>query len=57
MTPETITYLTFGGLLILALIFDLGLLSKKHTQITIGKPYGKHFLGKPRPCFFCICMD
>lgn len=37
MTPETITYLTFGGLLILALIFDLGLLSKKHTHITIRK--------------------
>jgi tellurite resistance protein TerC len=37
MTPEIITYLTFGGLLVLALIFDLGLLSKKHTQITIRK--------------------
>src|SRR5687768_17040678 len=37
MTPEIITYLTFGGLLVLALIFDLGLLSKKHTQITIKK--------------------
>jgi tellurite resistance protein TerC len=37
MTPEIITYLTFGGLLVLALIFDLGLLSKQHTQITIRK--------------------
>jgi len=37
MTPEIITYLTFGGLLVLALIFDLGLLSKKHTHITIRK--------------------
>lgn len=37
MTPEVITYLTFGGLLILALIFDLGLLSKKHSHITIRK--------------------
>ncbi|MBC7827247.1 MAG: TerC/Alx family metal homeostasis membrane protein [Chitinophagaceae bacterium] len=37
MTPEIITYLTFGGLLILALIFDLGLLSKKHSHITIRK--------------------
>ena len=37
MTPEIVTYLTFGGLLILALIFDLGLLSKKHSHITIKK--------------------
>ena len=37
MTPEIITYLTFGGLLIVALIFDLGLLSKKHSHITIRK--------------------
>ncbi len=37
MTPEIITYLTFGGLLVLALIFDRGLLSKKHSHITIRK--------------------
>lgn len=37
MTPEIVSYLTFGGLLILALIFDLGLLSKKHSHITIRK--------------------
>jgi tellurite resistance protein TerC len=37
MAPELITYLTFGGLLILALIFDLGLLSKRHSQVTIRK--------------------
>lgn len=37
MTPELITYLTFGGLLVLALIFDLGLLSKKHAHMTIRK--------------------
>ena len=37
MTPEIIAYLTFGCLLIVALIFDLGLLSKKHSHITIRK--------------------
>jgi tellurite resistance protein TerC len=37
MTPEIITYLTFGGLLIVALVFDLGLLSKKNSHITIRK--------------------
>ena len=37
MTAEQITFLTFGGLLILALAFDLGLLSKKGSHITIKK--------------------
>ena len=37
MTPEQITFLTFGSLLILALVFDLGLLSKKSSHITIKK--------------------
>jgi tellurite resistance protein TerC len=37
MSTEMITYLGFGAVLILALIFDLGLLSKKNTQITIKK--------------------
>jgi len=35
MTPQLVTYLVFGGILILALIFDLGLLSKKNKTITI----------------------
>ncbi len=37
MTSEQITYLTFGGVLVLALAFDLGLLSRKATHITIRK--------------------
>lgn len=37
MTAEQITYLVFGGLLVLALVFDLGLLSKKSAHITIKK--------------------
>ncbi len=37
MTKEQITFLTFGSLLILALAFDLGLLSKKTSQVTIKK--------------------
>ena len=35
MTPDQITYTVFGILLILALVFDLGLLSKKNQTITI----------------------
>ena len=35
MTKELVSYLVFGGVLILALVFDLGLLSKKNKTITI----------------------
>ena len=35
MTSQQITYLVFGLVLILALVFDLGLLSKKNKTITI----------------------
>ncbi len=35
MTTDQITYLVFGIVLILALVFDLGLLSKKDQKITI----------------------
>jgi tellurite resistance protein TerC len=37
MTAEQITFVTFGILLILALAFDLGLLSKKSSDVTIKK--------------------
>jgi tellurite resistance protein TerC len=37
MTAEQITFLAFGSLLILALAFDLGLLSKKTSHVTIKK--------------------
>lgn len=35
MTKDQITYLVFGIVLVLALVFDLGLLSKKNQKITI----------------------
>jgi tellurite resistance protein TerC len=35
MSPTTITYLTFGVFLLLAIIFDLGRLSRKGTTISI----------------------
>lgn len=37
MTPDQITYLTFGIVLVLALVLDLGLLSKKNQTISIKK--------------------
>jgi len=35
MSQQLVTYLVFGGILIFALVFDLGLLSKKNKTITI----------------------
>ncbi len=35
MTPDQISYLVFGIVIVIALIFDLGLFSKKDTAITI----------------------
>ena len=35
MTSEQVTYLVFGIILVLALVFDLGLLSKKNQTISI----------------------
>jgi tellurite resistance protein TerC len=37
MSPSTITYLTFGIVLLLALIFDLGRLSRRETTVSIKK--------------------
>ena len=37
MTPDQLTYLVFGIVLVIALVFDLGLLSKKSSEVTIKK--------------------
>lgn len=37
MNPEQLSYLAFGIILVLALVFDLGLLSKKSSHVTIKK--------------------
>lgn len=37
MTSNQVSYLIFGGVLLLALLFDLGLMSKKHTVVSIRK--------------------
>ena len=37
MTPDQLTYLVFGIVLVVALVFDLGLLSKKSSEVTIKK--------------------
>jgi tellurite resistance protein TerC len=35
MSPTQLTYLVFSGVIILALVFDLGLLSKKNTVVSL----------------------
>src|SRR5215216_2982076 len=37
MTPDQLTYLVFGIVLIIALVFDLGLLSRRSAEISIKK--------------------
>ena len=37
MSPDQLTYLVFGIVLVVALVFDLGLLSKSSTEISIKK--------------------
>lgn len=37
MSTDQLTYLIFGGLVVVALVFDLGLLSKKNSHITLSK--------------------
>lgn len=43
MTHHQIVYLVFGIVLVLALVFDLGLLSKKNAQITIKQALKQTF--------------
>jgi tellurite resistance protein TerC len=43
MTSEQVTYLVFGIILVLALIFDLGLISKKNKTVTIRQALQQTF--------------
>ena len=53
MTADQITYLVFGVVLLLALIFDLGLLSKQSAEISIKKAlYQTIFWVTLALCFF-----
>ena len=45
MTADQITYLVFGIVLVFALVFDLGLLSKKGQKVTIRQALYQTFFG------------
>ncbi|MBX2925242.1 MAG: TerC/Alx family metal homeostasis membrane protein [Chitinophagaceae bacterium] len=56
MSPTQISYLTFGIVLVLALIFDLGLLSKKNTTITLKKALYQTIFWVGLSMAFCIFL-
>ena len=56
MNADQITYLTFGVLLVLALVFDLGLLSKKNTTISIKKALYQTLFWVGLSLAFCVFL-
>ena len=56
MTPDQITYLTFGILLTLALVFDLGLMSKRNTTISMKKALYQTLFWVALSLAFCVFL-
>jgi tellurite resistance protein TerC len=56
MNADQITYLTFGVLLVLALVFDLGILSKKNQTISIKKALWQTIFWVGLSLAFCIFL-
>lgn len=56
MTVDQITYLTFGLVLIIALVLDLGLMSKKNTAISMKKALYQTLFWVGLSVAFCIFL-
>ena len=56
MTTDQVTYLVFGCVLVLALAFDLGLMSKKDQKITIRQALYQTFFWVGLALAFFIFM-
>lgn len=56
MTPDQITYLTFGILLTVALVFDLGLISKRNATITMKKALYQTIFWVMLSMAFCVFL-
>ena len=56
MTPDQIAYLTFGSLLVLALVFDLGILSRKNQVVSIRKALWQTLFWVALSMAFCIFL-
>ena len=56
MSKETIIYLVFGAVLVLALVFDLGLLSKKGKKVTIKQALFQTIFWVTLSLSFCVFL-
>lgn len=56
MTIDQLTYLVFGVVLVLALVFDLGLLSKKDQKVTIKQALYQTFFWVGLALAFCVFL-
>jgi tellurite resistance protein TerC len=56
MTTDQLSYLIFGSVLLLALLFDLGLMSKKHTVVSIKKALYQTIFWVGLSLGFCIFL-
>lgn len=56
MTTDQLVYLVFGGVLLLALVFDLGLLSKKNKKITLKAALMQTFFWVSLALLFFVFM-
>ncbi len=56
MTADQVTYLVFGLVLLLALVFDLGLMSKRNQTITIKKALYQTLFWVGLSVAFCIFL-
>lgn len=56
MSKDQLVYLVFGIVIILALVFDLGLLSKKNSKVTIKQAIMQTFFWVGLALAFCVFM-
>ena len=56
MTVDQITYLTFGLVLIIALVLDLGLMSKKNTAVSMKKALYQTLFWVGLSVAFCLFL-
>jgi len=56
MTVDQITYLTFGLMLIIALVLDLGLMSKKNTVVSMKKALYQTLFWVALSVAFCVFL-
>ncbi|MCO5239466.1 MAG: TerC/Alx family metal homeostasis membrane protein [Chitinophagaceae bacterium] len=56
MTPTEISYLTFGIVLLLALIFDFGLFSKKNSHVTMKSAFYQSVFWVVISIAFCVFL-